>query len=102
MAHHLEVPSGSAWFRVVPFDQRAAVATILREARPGRKLQVGTSGTRASPEFDRQILAIARVAGETTIYSDDDDMTVLGKPLGFDVIKTHQLPLPPAEQESLF
>ncbi|MYE12023.1 MAG: PIN domain-containing protein [Gammaproteobacteria bacterium] len=104
MAHYLEVLNGSAWFRIVPFDQRAAVelATILREAPPARKLRVGVTGTRASLKFDRQILAIARVAGEATIYSDDDDMTTLGRPLGFDVIKTHQLPLPPAEQESLF
>ena len=104
MARYLEVLNTSAWFRIVPFDQRAAVelATILRETPPARKLQIGTSGTRASLKFDRQILAIARVEDEATIYSDDADMTVLGKPLGFHVIKTHELPLPPAEQQPLF
>ena len=104
IADYLTVLNVSSRFRIVPFDQRAAIelATIVRDSPPVRQLQVGTSTTRASLKFDRQILAIARVESETTIYSDDGDMATLGKRLGFDVIKTHELPLPPAEQQPLF
>ena len=45
---------------------------------------------------------IARVQEEATIYSDDGDMYKLGEPLGFDVIRTYDLPIPPAEQQPLF
>ena len=104
MARYLDVLNQSSRFRIVPFDQRAAIelASIIRESSPERSLQVGASGTRASLKFDRQILAIARVQGETTIYSDDGDMDKLGEPLGFDVIRTYDLPAPPAQQRDLF
>ena len=104
IARYLDVLNQSSRFRIVPFDQRAAIelASIVRESSPERSLQVGASGTRASLKFDRQILAIARVQGETTIYSDDGDMDKLGEPLGFDVIRTYDLPAPPPQQQPLF
>ena len=104
IATYLEVLNNSSRFRVVPFDQRAAIelANIVRESLSDRKLQVGTGGTRASLKFDRQLLAIARVQEEVTIYSDDRDMYKLGEPLGFNVIRTYDLPVHPGEQQPLF
>ena len=103
MASYLEVLNNTSRFRIAPFDQRAAIelAAIIREV-PSRSLRVGTSSTRASLKFDRQILAIARVEGETTIHSDDDDMWNLGNSLDFKVIRTYDLPTPPLEQSQLF
>ena len=104
IASYLEILNNSSRFRVVPFDQRAAIelANIIRESLSDRKLQVGAGGTRASLRFDRQLLAIARVQEEVTIYSDDGDMYKLGKSLGFDVIRTYDLPVHPGEQQPLF
>ena len=104
MVSYLEVLNNAARFRIVPFDQRAAIelAAIVRDGPSLQSLRVGTGSTRASLKFDRQILAIARVAGEATIYSDDTDMPKLGDSLGFKVIRTYDLPVPPGEQAHLF
>ena len=58
MASYLEVLNNSSRFRIVPFDQRAAIelANIIRESLSGKGLQVGAGGTRASLKFDRQLL----------------------------------------------
>ena len=104
MASYLEVLNNSSRFRVVPFDQRAAIelANMVRDSLSGKSLQVGAGGTRASLKFDRQLLAIARVQEEVTIYSDDGDMYKMGERLGFDVIRTYDLPVHPGEQQPLF
>ena len=85
VASYLEVLNNTSRFRIAPFDQRAAIelAAITREGPLGQSLRVGASSTRTSLKFDRQIVAIARVEGETTIYSDDTDMGKLGESLNF-------------------
>jgi len=90
-----------ACFRIAPFNQRAAVelAAMTREALNTGRLHIGTNATRAALKFDRQIIAIAKVEGHTTIYSDDNDIAKLAGPLGLEVIPTHQLPLPPEEAQ---
>ena len=50
-------------------------------------------------KFDRQIVAIARVAQATTIYSDDKDVEKLGRAAGIHVIKIASLPLPPSDAQ---
>ena len=104
MASYLEVLNNTSRFRIASFDQRAAIelAAITRDGPPVQSLRVGASSTRASLKFDRQIVAIARVEGETTIYSDDADMGKLGESLDFKVIRTYDLPIPPEEQTRFF
>ncbi len=104
VASYLEVLNNTSRFRIAPFDQRAAIelAAITREGSTGQSFRVGASSTRASLKFDRQIVAIARVEGETTIYSDDADLGKLGESLNFKVIRTYDLPIPPDEQTQLF
>ena len=70
---YLEILNGTRCFRVVPFDQRAAVelAAMTRDAIGAGDLRAGTEATRAKLKFDRQIIAITRTEGQTTIYSDD-------------------------------
>lgn len=97
MGDYLETLHRSSSFRIVPFDERAAIelAAITRDAIAKGQFRVGNDATRATLKFDRQILAIARVEGETTVYSDDRQMGVLGAQMGIEVIQTHQLAPPP-------
>ena len=94
---YLEIPNTTRCFRIEPFDQRAAVelATMIREALREGDLRGGTQATRAKLKFDRQIIAIARTQGQTTIHSDDGDIFTLAEPLGLEVIPVHALPVPP-------
>ena len=100
---YLAVLHQSARFRIAPFDERAAIelATITREAIDRGDFRAGSDATRATLKFDRQIIAIARVEGESVIYSDDLGLGKLGSSLKLSVIPTYDLPIPPAEQTSL-
>ena len=91
----------SARAEVVSFDQRAAieVAMMTREA-----LEAGNKkGDSASPwqklKYDRQIVAIAKVAGVRTIYSDDADIRSIAPSSGIGVVSLADLPLPPVDPQ---
>lgn len=90
-----------AVFSIEPFDTRAAieVAAMSREAiAKGRKR--GTSdATWAKVKYDRQIVAIAKVNGATTIYSDDGDIEAIAKRAKINVVNLVQLPLPPEKRQ---
>ena len=86
-------------FSIEPFDQRAAIelAQMLKK-RPRKGPE-----TWARLKFDCQIVAIAKVCGATTIYSDDDDVYRLGTAAGIPVVRTRDLDVPPdADQAELF
>jgi predicted nucleic acid-binding protein len=88
-------------FQIQPFDTRAAieVAAMTRSAS-GKGNKRGTStAIWAKVKFDRQIVAIAKVAGATAIYSDDGDIKTLGKESKIDVIAIADLPLPPQDAQ---
>ena len=71
---------------------------MTRSALSDGDLRAGTNATRAKLKFDRQILAIARIEGEDTIYSDDKELAKLGKPIGFTIIPIHKLPSPTGQE----
>lgn len=50
-------------------------------------------------KYDRQIVAIAKVHGATTIYSDDGDISALAKRAKINVISLADLPLPPQKAQ---
>ena len=83
---YLELLHNTARFRIVPFGERAAVelAAMTREALAKGDLRAGTTATRAKLKFDRQIIAIARVEEDSTIYSDDGDIRRLARGTGAD------------------
>ena len=95
----------SAVFRIADFDQRAAVGPPPPSARPstlGDK-RSGSPSPWAKIKFDRQIVAIAKVAGASTIYSDDDDIARLSRSAGIRVVRIQDLPLSPeSSQLALF
>ncbi|MCY4214120.1 MAG: PIN domain-containing protein [Gammaproteobacteria bacterium] len=101
---YLKILSSTRCFRVEAFDQRAAVelATMTYDAISVGDLRAGTNATRAKLKFDRQIIAIARIQGQTAIYSDDGDVAKLAKPLDIKVIPVHDLPLPPTDPQAEF
>lgn len=88
-------------FRIEPFDTRAAieVAAMTREALDGGRKKGKAEGTWAKVKYDRQIVAIAKVNGATTIYSDDDHVGTLARRAKINVIKLADLPLPPEDRQ---
>jgi predicted nucleic acid-binding protein len=77
---YIEEIEDKAFFKVSDFDKRAAIEVSLqiREAMGSGNKKAGSVSTWAKVKFDRQIVAIAKVEGVTTIYSDDKDLTNRG------------------------
>jgi predicted nucleic acid-binding protein len=92
-------------FYVRPFDLMAAVEVAAMELL-ARK--TGSKRFPASPgapwqkiKVDRQIVAIAKLHGVTTMYSDDGDIRSLAEDLGMKVISCWELELPPSKMPLL-
>jgi hypothetical protein len=85
-----------AVFRIEPFDTRAAVevAAMTRNAISAGNKKGSSDATWAKLKFDRQIVAIARVCGATTIYSDDRHLRSMAIRAKIKVIGLADLPLP--------
>jgi predicted nucleic acid-binding protein len=94
---YLDILNKSAAFKIVDFDQRAAVevAAATREAIAAGDKRGGADSSWAKVKFDRQIIAIAKVEGASTIYSDDGDIGRFSKTSGIAVVRVCDLPLPP-------
>jgi hypothetical protein len=93
----VETLTRSTVFKVMPFDELAAVesAIITRAALDQGDKRGGLSATWAKVKFDRQIVAIAKVAKATMIYSDDDDVRALAAVENIPVTSLAELPIPP-------
>jgi predicted nucleic acid-binding protein len=102
---YLNQLNSSARFRICPFDQKAAVeaAIAIRNALNdvGKASRKQTTSTWAKVKYDRQIVAIAKAEGAHTIYSDDEDVRKYAAEVGIKVVRTEELPLPPAKQMEL-
>jgi hypothetical protein len=101
---YLDILNKSAAFKIVDFDQRAAVevAAATREALGAGNKRGGSESSWAKVKFDRQIIAIAKVEGASTIYSDDGDIVRFSKNSGIAVVRLCDLPLPPESVQHLF
>lgn len=93
---YLDILNKSAVFRIADFDQRAAIelANTIREAVGSGDKRGGSPSPWAKIKFDRQIIAIAKVAGASTIYSDDSDIARFSKTARIAVVRIQDLPLP--------
>lgn len=92
---YLEIFERSKFFQVAGFGQRAAVeaAAITRNAiTTGAKRGATPEADWAKVKFDRQIVAIARVAAATCIYTSDDQLARHAKAVGIDAIDRAGLP----------
>ena len=54
----------------------------------------GASATWVKVKYDRQIVAIAKVAHADTIYTDDEGLRGFAEAQGLSVVKLAELPLP--------
>jgi len=91
----LDEINGSSAFKVQSFDQNAAIEVALltdADLQSGKRLK--SPETKAKVKFDRQIIAIAKVNGVKTIYSDDIGLGKTARSNGISVIETRNLPLP--------
>ncbi len=84
-------------FEIKPFDALAAieVAAMTRTALGEGDKKAGSSETWAKVKYDRQIIAIAKVAQANVIYSDDLGLRAIAQKAGIAVIGLAELPLPP-------
>lgn len=94
----------SSRYRIAPFDTLAAIelAEMTRRIHGTGDKRDGQEGTWAKVKFDRQIIAIARVHGATTIYSDDGKLRSFAERCGLHVIGIADLPLPPEAAQMTF
>ena len=102
---YLEKINKSRAFIVAPFDQKAAIELALMTAvskRQARKLRAGSAVTAAKLKFDRQIVAIAKVNGATTIYASDSDLATFATNNGLEAIKLEELELPEKDRQMDF
>lgn len=100
-AEYLQILDRISAFQIENFDKRAAVelAALNREALDTGDKRTGRDATWAKIKFDRQIVAIAKVAKADCIYSDDDDLKTFGTKAGISVIRLHEIDLPPEERQ---
>lgn len=96
--------SSSTCFEIAPFDQvaavEAAIAAYEAKQRGGKK--AGSTSTWAKIKFDRQIVAIAKVRGVNTIYSNDEEIRKAAIREKMNVISVWELPDPPPKQTKMF
>ena len=83
----------SRQFRIVGFDERAAVEFAATQANRRASGQKNEGATRAKAKFDDQIVAIAAVEGAEVIYSDDPHIKKLAGSR-VEVVGIAELPLP--------
>lgn len=96
----LQILGSNKHFRIVGFDQRAAVEFAARQAERIGGGRRALATTRAKAKFDEQIVAIAAVENAATIYSDDQDIAKLADGR-FEVTKIAAIPLPPKAAQGI-
>src|SRR3954452_3324978 len=101
-AAYVSILDKHAAFRVVSFDQRAAIEAAIRtyEARQrGQRKGGNPKAEKAKIKFDRQIVAIAVVEQASTIYTDDGDVVSYAKEAGIEAVRLVDLPEPPEDPQ---
>ncbi|WP_209508175.1 PIN domain-containing protein [Ruegeria sp. HKCCSP335] len=107
MQPYIETLNGHAAFRIAPFDQKAAIEAALAMSdairRGGHRVDAANpDATKTKIKFDRQIVAVAKVEGAHTVYSDDDDVHKYANRAGLKAYRTAELDVRPEDpQQSL-
>ena len=98
----LDVIQKRAVFSVEPFDQIAAieVAFMARQDHDNRKNRQDKNVTLAKIKYDRQIIAIAKVHGASTIYSDDEHIHARVIGMNIEAIRLADLPVSQSKQQT--
>ncbi len=104
IATFLHSLNNNAVFRIANFDQKAAIeaALSIRDSieRGGIKIDASDpTTTRGKVKFDRQIIAIAKAEGASTVYSDDSDVVTYAHRAGLKAYRTADLDRPPEDPQ---
>lgn len=99
----LAAMSGQARLKIVPFDTRAAyeTAAMTKEAVAAGHKRHASGEPWQKVKFDRQIVAIARVANAGMILADDKGLVSFAREVGCTAKSTWELDLPPAPPVNL-
>ncbi len=98
---YLDIIRRRSVFQVAPFDTRCAVELAAMNAAilAGGDKFAGATDPWQKVKFDRQIVAIAKVTSEDTIYSDDPGVRKFAKANGLKAYGVHDLDLPPEDAQ---
>jgi hypothetical protein len=98
---YLAIIGNSSGFRILPFDLRAAVevAVMTANAIASGDKKGGSAAPWQKVKIDRQIAAIGKVEGASTLYADDRDVVRLAKTVGLATVSSWELPLPPDDPQ---
>ena len=90
---------------VKPFDEIAATELVAMELLARGKGNKRSPAPQNTPwqkvKFDRQIVAVCKVHGVHTIYSDDGNLKAFAEDSGIKVVGCWELPLPPSNMPLL-
>jgi hypothetical protein len=100
---YLDKLADQAFFKVVPFGPRAAIEIALRTkwAKDKGDKREGVAAAWTKVQYDRQIVAIAKVEGASTIYSTDRDIHAHGALWGITVLNISDLPIPTTQPKPI-
>ena len=97
---YLQMFEKQAVFRIASFDTRCAVelaAMTLSALAFVDKSGGSGEQPRQKVKIDRQIVAIAKVNGQDTIYSTDQGLAAIATLAGIKVVSLADIPLPPED-----
>lgn len=94
-AEYLQIINRSRVFEVRPFDELAAIelAFINRDVL-GKEDAKNRLEPRQKVKFDRQILAVWRVAGCNVVHTDDNGLIASAEKCGLSPVRIADLPIP--------
>lgn len=98
---YLDIMRRRSVFQIAPFDTRCAIELAAMNAHAlasGDKFS-GSTEPWQKVKFDRQIVAIAKVSGEDTIYSDDPGVRKFAQANGLKAYGVHDLGLAPEDMQ---
>jgi predicted nucleic acid-binding protein len=98
---YVKILQKSAVFEIKDFDALAAIelAEMTRVAIKKGDKKSGEIASWQKIKLDRQIAAIAKVAGAKTLYTDDRALRRFASAAGMQVIGVHELSLPPQDAQ---
>lgn len=94
-SEYLQAFREAAAFKIEPFGERAAIeCALLMDGALSRRKALTDVETRAKVKFDRQIIAIAKAANATAIYTEDKQLAKVADQNGIPAFTVQQLPIP--------
>jgi len=102
-ATYLRIMESKRSLQISSFDKRAAIelAAMNREALAQGDKKGGSDEPYQKVKFDRQIIAIAKVEGEKTLYSNDVTLKTFAERAGIRLVTIAKVDLPEESKQEL-